>query len=355
MRPPSPAWWIGGAVLIAACGLYGEETPVIEAPPPSGDAGMDAADAAGDVAVDPLRCTAPVERCAPGAPEGWKGPFSLYRGNPSNAPTCPANAPLKVVDASEGLVKGPFSCGACTCTPPTGVACPATGGGIQGFTLDGCAAGLGLPCSAGTFPPNSCSAIASEGCPGGVAPKSFQYTHPGPPTGGACAAPTGGAPVRADDVHWTGKIIGCGVEIAPPKDCAEGSRCRPIARVPFETRLCIVKSADEACPGAPYSERETLAYEKLDNTRACSACVCNLNRGQCDAAFRVYGSADLTCATPGPARTFSSSICDDIDSGGVPYRLGYTITHLGAVCSVGGGLPTGDAVPKDAVTICCEP
>jgi hypothetical protein len=166
---------------------------------------------------------------------------------------------------------------------------------------------------------------------------------------GTCAA-SGGEPTLAD-VTWAIQGTACG-DAPQGGGCDAGQVCQPTPTAPFKTGLCISRDGDQDCPGPPFTDKHLL-FEKLDDTRGCSACTCGGSAGgSCSANITIY--SDMACSAD--AVTFGAGTCAPISGNkAVAGMVAGNIAINKGTCPASGGAPMGDAVPSQPTTFCCVP
>ncbi len=281
--------------------------------------------------------------CAPATPTGWAGPLAFWNGPGAvPAPACGAEYPSATVDATQGLIAGAVSCGACGCSAPIGMVCALAT--LQFFPSLACAGTGGQL----TVAANVCQAFIILG----YNAESALFAS-APPAGGACN------PTPTTDIvpplAWNERARACGgADLGG--GCGAGV-CAPKPAAPYGG-ICVAKAGDNACP--PGYPQKTFYYQGVNDTRGCSACSCSTPQG---------------AACPGTAEISTNSACS-VDTvvvnnvGGCeslppdpsppppPYQNSRSIFYdgkppVGGACGASGGQVSGSATPTAPVTICC--
>lgn len=293
--------------------------------------------------------------CVAGIPLGWSGYQSLYVGPPSGAPTsCPTKFPSPIPYVGNATpTADPATCTACTCAPPAGEKCDLPDTLTVSATL--CPAANPMFPQVLSVPPDwdgSCN--SGDVAPGGLMNCNGNCNRSvkaegAVVVGGSCQT-NGGAPT-VPPVVWALQGTACG-DAAQGGGCDAGQACQPSPAAPFQPGLCIFRSGDQDCPGAPFTDKHVF-YEGTDDTRGCTACSCGGPMGAtCSANITVY--ADGGCSMGGV--TFATGACGLLS--GNPAVASWTAQLLpinAGTCPASGGEPTGDFVPSQPSTFCCIP
>jgi len=290
----------------------------------------------------PPTCTQSGFRCATTAPNGWTGPFGLYNGNVTDAPSCGTVTQLLAANASLSQPVPAAQCPACTCNKATGTSC----GQVTTYGSTGGCAGKG---STYVLDVNVCQNVPYGYLldPGNFAANGIGF-EASKVMGGSCT-PTAAKPSAVKPAFgWDVAAVGCTTLVPKTPGCNAGTVCSAIPAPPFDSKLCVAKDGDvAACPGAPYSRR-MLFYKGASDSRDCGTCACG-----------AVPSANCNAT----AITSDQSDCTPSFSGTVPTCLahtGYYYTKVNATpppldCPASGGAPTGTVTPASPVTVCCEP
>jgi hypothetical protein len=282
--------------------------------------------------------------CISPAPAGWQGPFIVYDGNQSNAPTCGAPEPNQILTAHGDLNPAPQAqCSPpCGCNPPTGGACSSMvdvwgdcskcGSSETQAAVGSCIYGYGqlYGCNGGGVTGIAVALIGADG--------------------GSCTGTTQTA--TKPPFTWQQAILGCSAGSFVQADCAQSLVCVPLGAPPFEANACVMQAGDVGCPGQPYSSKR-LVYGGADDTRGCSTCTCGPPTGirTCPTTAALYGAVDTYCNPQNPthqAAPFCVGPQDMIVTASGP--------PTGGSCAPsGGGAPTGGVTPSDPITVCCIP
>jgi len=252
-----------------------------------------------------------------GPPAGWAGPIALYEGSDEPPPSCVDT----VVDGAS--VHAPdVVCGACTCASPSGRKCPSS------FTINtnGKPSCAGNTC--GTFTlSSSCAEIPSSLGPCSSA-ESFEPLPVGGPSGGSCA------PVGPD------------VQRALPT----ATKVRLCTAPSASDKRCVSQDGDVACPGGAWTVKRVF-FRNMRDDRACTPCACGAPTGG-ECTPKVTGHANTGCGSP--VSSVDASSCRTF---AFPAHLtGTVVLSPAGTCAPrpGGGQPTGNVVPVDPITVCCE-
>ena len=282
----------------------------------------------------PEDCPDPGQVCVV-TPVGWDGPAVLYDGPDDAMTQCPATSPDLVLQAASGLVDEPAACAPCTCTAAS-VYCQG-----HGFTPYGnvtCNAAVGW--SSGGVMGNSCGSLSASGVQGIILNATTVDVTGCMPGGGTATIPP---------AKWGASVLMC--TNADASTCTSGvGRCVNPAVAPWESGVCVFHEGDVECP-AGFPNRHVLATkgEEVD-TRGCSACACPQSFS-CNPTFRFYSAANCsglviasnqanTCIALGAAANLNSY---DVDWNAVS-----------GSCPSAGGQPTGQIVPGNSITSCCQ-
>ncbi|WP_050433086.1 SUMF1/EgtB/PvdO family nonheme iron enzyme [Chondromyces crocatus] len=271
--------------------------------------------------------------CHGSAPDGWIGPFALYDGDPSAAPSCAPPFSVPVLHAHAELQRDAAICSICTCSPPTDAHCALNY--VNTFAAPGCTSASASMSQSGT----ACQSV------GNTPVQSLRMQSP--TVQGTC---TGGLPqnARLNPASWTRTVVGCALPGTGGAGCGAGEVCTPPLPPPF-TGMCIAHPGKVACDGAAFRARRVV-HAGMEDGRWCSGCTCSLSTpAGCSGVLRGY--RDATCSGAVELVTSSSSTCVD----GQPTHLQWTPNAVtDASCNVGGGDARGCAWATDPITLCCE-
>jgi hypothetical protein len=323
------------ALVVTGCGLLTNLDDL------SGG-GTDAADSGGsdaptsDVEPDiapPKTCNSATTACVPAAPSGWIGPFELFTGSPTSAPSC-ASPLVPVLGAHDGVANANAACSPCGCGV-TGVSCATPS--VDFFSSFGCS---GLCFTDST--PTSCKQLPVSQCAG--AP----YVKANAPNAIAACASDGGVPADAAPTFTTA-AVGCkepGSALVQV-DCASGEVCAPKSTAPFDPSLCVLQQGDVACDGPPYATKHVF-YSQFTDGRGCTSCACSSSSGvKCDGGGLSMDTNQCSALVGAFGACVSSS-------GDVNYEVSATPPPTSAVsCVASGGSPTGTVTESQPVTVCC--
>lgn len=261
-----------------------------------------------------------VDTCAPGVPEGWSGPFYIVDATtPVECPTGFARQDL----GFRGLSALPPTC-ACNCLPEGG----------------NCSIGFELSITSTCFGPLVTGSLQDETC--------IAYGAAGQDV--RMLAQLAGSPVScAPDVSmnvaeatWESASTFCA---APARggDCG-ADEC--IAQSPegYSTQLCVSGDGDVDCPAGDWDTR-TVVYRSFEDQRACDGCTCS-GPSACEAQASAYDNGGCG-GTPQPV---GFNDCTDISVSG-SYWVGAAIDN--GTCEASTVTAAGQAIPSDAVTLCC--
>lgn len=266
--------------------------------------------------------------CLDTPPPDWRGPAALASGS-GTAPPCGGDFTADVLQAFADPDAPAAQCG-CTCAA-SGVTCPSTFPvNIYGST--GCG---GNKCDTVTLSVGTCVNVQAN-C------TFANGVGPAPSPQGTCTPqPTSTVP----ESGWKQATRACLLP-APPRQetCGAGELCVPLPKAPLETRPCIFRAGDVACPGGLYSVKR-LVYGDAKDDRACSTCTCGNIAGSCPAMIRKE------CASSTPLDvTTCGSIGDPTN-----IMLVSAPVPTGVSCPPIGGTPTGGVTPTTPTTLCCVP
>ncbi len=306
--------------------------------------GAGSSDAIADVQVVPdvpvpASCSGGSFKCVTAAPAGWSGPFALYTGAPSSAPSCPGDAPLAEVSGNAGLGAVPQAqCSACACTA-SAISCGKST--VTPYANTGCtgACGVGpITVSSGACSRAYCNGVSEAVSVYVTAPSLSATCTPQAPK------PTPTLPA----LTFATRSLGCRAPTLAQVDCKSGEVCATLAGSPFQTGLCIAQNGDVACPAGPYSVKKPLTYRDVTDTRDCGACACGSATGSCTATATPY--ADIGCGSAQQAPVTLPACVPH----GSKFKMVATAPGT-ATCPASGGAPTGTAVLASPVTVCCAP
>jgi hypothetical protein len=255
---------ISGWILGPACqSIVGIEDRS-EAPPLGGpDGGDDVVTGLPDVVTQPdadaepppLPAVGCPDGCLPRPPTGWTGPSATYDGAPATKPAdCPAGYSVKEIDAHQNMTPTPAVC-ECGTGTVSGRFCTATVTGYADLCLGGVVS-LG-------------SGTTAQGCFTTVnSATDFKVNSP-VLTPGTCSFPN--AKTTLPELSFGKVDVACG--LSQTTQCADRPECvvTPVPDQPYG-RLCIHKEGEFSCPSEDYSVK-FVAYKKVDDSRACTACT----------------------------------------------------------------------------------
>lgn len=151
---------------------------------------------------------------------------------------------------------------------------------------------------------------------------------------------------------WSTAAVGCAPPTPSIYGCGASRLCLPNPTSPFESRLCISKSGDKACPTQTYTQK-TLFYTSVSDTRTCTPCGYTTTPISCDATVVMY--SDIACGTSLVSVTDFSGQCGSLPGTvGSTKLVGSTFTGTPS-CSPVGGAPAGMVAPTNPITVCCTP
>ncbi|WP_437942302.1 hypothetical protein [Sorangium sp. So ce341] len=303
--------------------------------------------------------------CIPPAPLGWFGPALLWYGPPDQAPGCPAEAPNVGYQGFADLAPAPVACAACLCDPPASASCELPLG-WSAHTAAACTAGGPGSIETAFAAPDgwdgACTAAnaipAGQDCGGQPCVQSLSVDAPTVLVTAACTPRVDEPPPPAREDPWQTRALAClpGAYTECPGD---RSTCMPSAGEPgvpppggFLT--CIFHEGDVTCE-SPYLDRHVF-YGGAEDTRGCSECGCGEPEGaSCTIMASVY--SDGACAETLVSALVSSTtpFCGVTPPG---VALGSKSAEVVAVdpgaCAPSGGEPTGELLPAEPSTFCCQ-
>jgi hypothetical protein len=285
-------------------------------------------------AAPPLGCPT---GCQSPAPPGWKGPSAVYDDIESTKPAaCPSAYPEKEVDAHQGMTAAPATCDCGTATL-SDRKCTST---VLTFS-DGA-------CTMGQQAIGKVSGCFVTGSDIGI---RYQVTT-GSLNAGTCSYPNAKTTLPAP--AFTKVDVACGrttIDVCPTKaECVVA----PAPEAPYG-RLCIYKDGQAACPSLDYAKR-FVAFTKITETRACTACSGTASGGACGTNWGNQASS-LQCPSISPPtdKVAGAGGCYVYNGAGTVIDTG-AMQPSGGTCTTTGGAATGTAVTDtaSAVTFCCN-
>lgn len=338
--------WV--AALSAGCSLITSLDDLGPDVPSKTDAsvpdGASSGDAIADVVVVPdvplpASCSGGAFKCITAAPAGWSGPFALYTGAPSGAPSCPGDAPLAELSGNAGLSAVPAAqCTACSCTA-SAISCGKST--ATPFANSGCTGACGVG------PINVSSGSCERAYCNGVSEAVTIYLS-APALSATCTPQASKPTPTLPALTFATRTLGCRAPKLAQVDCKAGEICATLAGSPFQTGLCIAQNGDVACPAGPYSVKKALTYRDVTDTRDCGACACGSATGTCAATATPYGDIGCGGALQAPVAV----------PGCVPHGAKFKMVSTPpgtATCPASGGAATGTAALATPVTVCCAP
>jgi hypothetical protein len=302
----------------------------------------------------PLDCSADggATSCVPAAPPGWNGPFVLYNGPPSGAPTCGGATPTQVLAGFGTPTYQPATCSSCSCTgSPSGAGC--SYGTVYVYDSTN---GVGTCVGAGQlFVALSKTCVAASTYPNGSVIDPYWYG-----SGGTCPTPPPPTPT-VPPYSWTSVAVGCAPPTASGLGCGPSSVCMPRPSAPFRDNVYCISPAAEGpatCPAGPYATTYAF-YAGATDSRACSACAC---KPQTTCTTTYSGYSDSGCVTVLPSldnRAIPSmhipSCAVTFNGSSTPASFKITSEMVSSTCALDptGGQPIGNVTPIQPITFCC--
>jgi hypothetical protein len=169
-------------------------------------------------------------------------------------------------------------------------------------------------------------------------------------SGGAC--PPGGT-VSVVPYGWQSAARVCG-GAKVGGGCDDGKVCVPPPEVGFGEGACIVQAGESKCPEGPYSVG-TIVYQGVEDGRACAPCTCAPALGATCPGGVSYLYSDQNCTTQVASFAHDGN-CAAL--GGSLYASSFRYVPplggpSGGSCTPSQGQPTGQADPKEPLTVCC--
>ncbi|WP_437716480.1 hypothetical protein WMF45_08670 [Sorangium sp. So ce448] len=306
--------------------------------------------------------------CVPPAPLGWFGPALLWFGPRDQVPDCPADAPNVGYEGFADLAPAPLACAACLCDPPEAAAASCQLPlGWSAHTSTTCSGDPGSVATAFAAPggwDGACTAAnaipAGQNCGGQPCVKSISIDAPAVlvTATATCTPRVDEPPPPALLDPWLTRALAC-VPGAYTECLGDRSTCMPSPEQPgvpppggFLT--CIFHEGDVTCE-EPYLDRHVF-YGGAEDRRGCSECGCGeLEGASCTIMASVY--SDGACAEQVASTLVSSRapFCGVTPPG---IALGSKSAEVVAVdpggCAPSGGEPTGELLPAEPSTFCCQ-
>ena len=287
--------------------------------------------------------------CVPIPPGDFDGPLRLWVGPELEAPGCPDRAPVQSYEGHADLDVS-FECPACACTAPTCVlpsgltaspeTCMQGSGGTQ-TPFEAPVPWSGACTSPTTLPSDQVSSVQ-------IAPTTVRPCEPIAPP----------APQSGDDLFspWKTYARACEGEVFYGRCRDPGLTCRPTAQAPppgFRQCIVYLRDGDPECP-AEYPDELTF-YGGYEDTRSCTACACaTTEEAVCSTWLSIYQDADCTVGL-NSAVVVDGAICVDLADGMALGSMEASwIENVPGSCVASGGVPTGEATPRDRRTFCCR-
>jgi hypothetical protein len=111
----------------------------------------------------------------------------------------------------------------------------------------------------------------------------------------------------------------------------------------------VLRAGDASCPAPPYINKR-LVHTSTNDTRGCASCTCSVPPKSC-AGGLVYTGPLATCPASGSTTAYGTCFSQGSFLGS---NWKITANAPEMTCDVAGGQPTGDLVPLDPVTLCCQ-
>jgi hypothetical protein len=299
-------------------------------------------------------------------PAGWQGPFALWSGTPSGAPTCPATYPTGLFLAHDKLTVPSYTCPGCGCAPSSDAACntlhfwydissTCTASAAWDISVDpdGACVNEDLLLYNKNFNPLSASINSAQLTP----PDRHNPALP-PYAQGSCT-PNQVSPSFPNPT-WGLDAEGCGLSQSATTGggCSIGA-CMPKPAAPFGAKLCISKVGVASCPSSyPVSPSSPQYYETWSDSRKCTSCSC----GSVSCGGTVTAFTDLSC-TQNPTPVAIDGSCSTLVKDPTPTGNGMSKQDTlsirwdngGPVCGQGASNVVGAAAPDSPITVCCQP
>jgi hypothetical protein len=310
-----------------------------------------------DNCADPATCqdNACPGRCVPLPPQGFSGPVLLWVGSEAQAPECPTQAPQQVYVGHSGL-HASHECASCECTEPACVL-PA---GIVASTLSACPSdGPGVILTDFDAPPSWDGSCTS---PTIVSPDMLGSMTFQPATERPCEAVPQTSPQDSAPIIWDSFARACSGENIDASCQDQRLTCLSSADPPPPGfRQCIMSmvpddETDVQCP-EDYPDMHVF-FGAVDDTRACTECSCTSTAtSTCVVYMSVFQDSRCTSSLVqnflvGMTEPLCVDLAPGLQLGGMAAEW---LTNQPGTCEASGGMPTGEAKPKDPRTFCCQP
>lgn len=334
---------IGDLNVVDDAGGTSDAAPAdVVSPPADTGAPVDAGPA--EAAPPPPTCATAGYSCVPPPPAdaGWTGPFLVYNGDRSTAPSCPPEVPT-ATDENVGTPTGTIDCGPCFCSGAKNVTCT---GMLNGYEDAVCGT------LAGTFPLNQCESAS------GIATDTLSYKAFATPSGGFCSSYFN--PPTKSAVTWASVLRRCEPTTPfEPIDCSDGGVCVPDAPSTFNNAHSCIRNEDSTLPcPVPWTSRLPTTYTDVVDNRSCSTqgCSCgSVSGATCTGTLNQFSgvtdcSGTATTTYPIPLNTCTTT-------NGVSSQQQGTMTFKNGSCTAS-GRPTAnnDLKPGGSkAVLCCIP
>jgi hypothetical protein len=170
-----------------------------------------------------------------------------------------------------------------------------------------------------------------------------------PPATATCDKPVSDANVPPAVFKDKARICGGGIEAGT---CSGTGLCAARPAGGFE-KVCIYRTGEEPCP-ADYPD-QTILYNDLSDTRACSPCSCTPNGAHCTGSITAFQTMDCTgpsaAAKVNDSTTVDDPLCVPFNWVSVKYNSS-SVTASGS-CDASGGALEGEVTTAGATTVCC--
>jgi hypothetical protein len=340
---------LGGLVTLAAAGCQFPDYDLGE-PGNGGGAGLGGGSSvsgtggAGGAPPDPL-CEAG-QLCATTVPERWLGPMAFWQGRVGQQeapPDCP-DGYGEPTDLFRVLQVPTPEC-TCACAV-SGEVCTQSAA-VSIYWDMGCQNECAKPTAL------ACSSVS--GCNGNQG--TIRAAKP-TPSGGLCKASV--TPnIKALSWKYEARLCQLDGAAGAGAECTDASGlCAPTPRLPYPSRLCVVRVVPEgqALPECPpeYPNGGEALYASFSDERGCSACTCEVpTGGACSGTLTLSDGGD--CSN-GFEYTLGSG-CKTFGFGTQPAHIsGKYVLEESGTCGVASDTqPTGDATPSGSATVvCCQ-
>ncbi len=288
--------------------------------------------------TDPSPCSAATHTCAPLVPPKWNGPVGvIVTPQAEPAPTCAGDYPDFAMAGYTDFHTEPATCG-CACDPPANAACSEVLFTVYSPTDDDC-----------SNPGSTWSSVA--GCsstPFSLVSERHWRAEAHVDSGSCVPSPTTELGPAGPD----SRVTLCETPYTE-SGCDSQEQCIPRPDGGLDGRICIWGSGDLKCP-TQWQMRD-LIYQRVTDTRSCTACTCGSATGVCGGSMNLYSddicSENLLLTVPIDA---GSCVSGNSAATVLSTQSNGSVAPQNPGCEASESTPIGGIEADAPVTLCCS-